>query len=162
MGVNASVEHQPALALEGAGAGVSMEWDLRGDAQALWSGLAQLAREDVVIGIGAPLLAAAGADMAGLQTYPRRVCGRHTLPATQHALWTLVLGPTPGAVFERAEQLKQALTPWLQLLRMWRAIVPFGRRPATVAERTVAMLVVSNLRIDPRVCLLYTSPSPRD
>ncbi len=115
MALDAHAEVQSALEVEGAAAGMSMEWDLRGDAQPLWATLSSLAREGVVIGVGAPLLQAVGAQVAGLLPYARLVHGRHALPETQHALWTLVLGAGPGVVFEQAEQLKQALSPFLRL-----------------------------------------------
>ena len=106
---------QAALAVEGAPAAMSIEWDLRGGAQALWTLLPSLAAPDVVLGLGEPLLQAAGAQVPGYAGFERLSHGRHTLPATPHALWTWVPGPSASAVFETAERLKRLLAPHLRV-----------------------------------------------
>ncbi len=106
---------QAAITVEGAPAAMSIEWDLRGDAAALWHLLPTLAAPDVVLGLGAPLLQAVAAQLPGYADYERLSHGRHTLPATPHALWTLIPGSSASAVFETAERLKQQLVPHLRV-----------------------------------------------
>jgi putative iron-dependent peroxidase len=106
---------QPALAAEGVPAAMSIEWDLRGDARALWSLLPALAADDVVIGLGQSLLLAVGAEVPGSAVFERLQHGRHTMPATPHALWTLVPGASSSAVFETADRLKRLLAPHLRV-----------------------------------------------
>ncbi len=106
---------QAALAIEGASAGMSLEWDLRGDPRALWEIVPALASEDAVIGVGAPLLAAMGAVLPGLEAFQALRVGRYTMPATQHALWVFVPGTDPGSVFEVAEQFARRLAPHARL-----------------------------------------------
>ncbi len=107
--------YQAALAIEGATCAMSIEWDLRGDAAALWPLLPGLADHGVVVGLGAPLLQAAGAVVPGYAALEHLAFGRHTLPATPHALWTLVPGANAGAVFEVAERLKAQLGAHLRI-----------------------------------------------
>lgn len=111
----AHAQAQAALAVEGAPAGMSIDWDLRGGARELWALLPGLAAPNVVLGLGAPLLQAAGAQVDGYAAFERLSHGRYTLPATPHALWTLVTGPHAGAVFETAERLKRELAPLLRV-----------------------------------------------
>ena len=106
---------QSALAAEGVSAAMSIEWDLRGPPQALWALLPGLAAPDVVLGLGEPLLQAVAAQVPGYAAYERLSHGRHTLPATPHALWTLVPGASASAVFETSERLKRQLAPHLRV-----------------------------------------------
>lgn len=106
---------QSALATEGAPSAMSLEWDLRGDAAALWPQLPGLVAEGVVVGLGAPLLQAMAAAVPGYQAFERLQHGRHTMPATPHALWTLVLGRNESEVFQRAEALKARLAAQLRV-----------------------------------------------
>ncbi len=106
---------QAAIGIEGAPSAMSLEWDLRGGAAALWTQLPSLVAEGVVVGLGAPLLDAAGATVPGFRSFERLQHGRHAMPATPHALWTLVLGASPGEVFQRAETLKQQLAAHLRV-----------------------------------------------
>lgn len=110
-----SSTHQAAIGIEGALSAMSLEWDLRGDAAALWAVLPGLVAEGVVVGLGGPLLDAVGAHVPGYRPFERLQQGRHTLPATPHALWTLALGASPGEVFQRAEALKQRLAAHLRV-----------------------------------------------
>ena len=99
---------QPALLRESPPCAVSMEWDLRGNPAALWAALATLEMDgaSLVVGLGAPLLSAGGASVPGYWPLEHLSHGRYTLPATPHALWTLVGAATPGAVFEAADALR--------------------------------------------------------
>ncbi len=106
---------QVAIGTEGAPAAMSIEWDLRGNAAALWQLLPELAAPDLVIGLGAPLLQAVSAQLPGYADYEHLSHGRHTLPATPHALWTLIPGASASAVFETAERLKRELAPHLRV-----------------------------------------------
>lgn len=100
---------QAAIGHEGVACGLSMEWDVQGSVQALWALLPALAADDVVIGLGAPLLQAAAAPVPGYAAFERLAGGRYTLPATPHALWTFIPGANPGVVFEVAERIKRQL-----------------------------------------------------
>lgn len=107
---------QPALGLEPPAA-MSLQWRSRGDAAALWRALQTLQQPEVVIGIGAPLAAAAGVVLPGLQAFSRLQRGRFTMPALQHDVWALVTGPEASTVFERADALRAALAPLAELAR---------------------------------------------
>ncbi len=96
---------QPAMAIEGACAAISMEWDLRGDPMALWNIVPDLADDRVVVGLGPGLLSNLHADVPGMIAFESLAKGRYTMPATPHALWLLVLGDTYGNAFEIAENL---------------------------------------------------------
>lgn len=100
-------------------AGASLEWDLRDDTDlaALWAMLAELDVLDVVVGLGAPLLAAMRANVPGYRSMREFKRGRYTMPSTPHALWTLVLGDSPGTVFERVERLKRKLGQHLRIVQ---------------------------------------------
>ncbi|WP_326541048.1 Dyp-type peroxidase [Pseudorhodoferax sp.] len=107
---------QPALGLEPPAA-MSLQWRSRGDAAALWRALQALAQPEVVIGIGAPLAAAAGVVLPGLQPFQRLQRGRFTMPALQQDVWALVTGPDASTVFERADALRTTLAPLAELAR---------------------------------------------
>lgn len=104
-----SPKQQAAIADDGAPCGLSMEWDIRTDAQALWTQMATLESAGIVVGYGAPLLRAAGADVPGYIDFQKLHAGRYSMPATPHALWIFMTGPNPGAVFEKAERVKRHL-----------------------------------------------------
>lgn len=97
-------------------AAVSLEWRHRGDPAALWRALQALHQPGAVIGVGAPLAAAVGADLPGLRAFGRLQRGRYTLPSTQLDVWALVPGPDAGKVFERADPLIAALAPFAELV----------------------------------------------
>lgn len=105
---------QPGLFVENAVAGYSLEWSLAGDAGRALTLLASLDPGDAVIGLGAPLIEAAGGQIAGLQPFSR-LEGRVTMPATQHAVWAFFAEDSPGAAFVRAELLDRTLHGPLQL-----------------------------------------------
>jgi len=77
---------QPALGAEPAAA-MSLQWRQRGDPVALWRALQALHQPGAVIGIGAPLAAAVGADLPGLRPFERLQRGRFALPATRLDVW---------------------------------------------------------------------------
>lgn len=106
---------QPALGAEPAAA-LSLEWRRRGDPAALWRALRALHRPELVIGVGAPLVAAVGALVPGLQPFQRLQRGRFTMPATQLDVWALVPAADAGQAFERAEPLVAALAPHAALV----------------------------------------------
>lgn len=112
----APLSFQPAI-LKDAAAGASIEWDLRQgtDVAALWRVLEGLASDELVVGLGAPLLAAMRAQVPGYRPMTAFQRGRYTMPSTPHALWTLVLGEAPGTVFEGVERLKRALGQHLHI-----------------------------------------------
>jgi hypothetical protein len=101
---------QVAMGIEGAECGMSMEWDIRGDAATLWNQLAALATDDVAIGVGAPLLEAAAIEVPNYIDFQLLGVGRYAMPATSHAVWTFITGPNPSAVFEVAERIKSQLS----------------------------------------------------
>ena len=115
---------QHALGAEPAAA-MSLEWRHRGDPEALWQRLGELALLQAVIGVGAPLVQAVGATLPGLHPFARLQRGRHTMPATQYDVWALVTGPDSGRVFEIAEQLQARLAP---LAHLAEATPMFGYR----------------------------------
>lgn len=113
-----TADRAPQRAIENDGvAGASIEWDLRGmeSAAPLWALLPGLASDDVVVGIGGPLLDAMRATVDGYRPFKRFTAGRYTMPSTQHALWTFISGRNASEVFEVAERLKRVLAPWLNV-----------------------------------------------
>ena len=106
---------QPALGAEPSAA-VSLEWRHRGDPAALWRAVQSLHEPGAVLGIGAPLAAAVGAELPGLRPFGRLQRGRFTMPATQQDLWALVPAHDAGQSFERADALIAALAPVAELV----------------------------------------------
>ena len=106
---------QPALGVEPSAA-VSLEWRHRGDPAALWRAVQSLHEPGAVLGIGAPLAAAVGAELPGLRPFGRLQRGRFTMPATQQDLWALVPAHDAGQSFERADALIAALAPVAELV----------------------------------------------
>lgn len=107
---------QPALGAEPPAA-MSLEWRQRGDPLALWRAVQALHQPGVVLGIGAPLAQAVGADVPGLRPFERLQRGRYTLPATQLDLWALVPGHDAGQVFDKADALINTLAPHAELVQ---------------------------------------------
>lgn len=106
---------QPALGGEPAAA-VSLQWRLRGDPVALWRALQALHQPGAVIGIGAPLAAAVGAELPGLRPFKRLQRGRFTMPATQLDVWALVPAHDASQGFDKADALIHALDPHAELV----------------------------------------------
>lgn len=99
---------QPGLFVENAMAGYSLEWTLSGNAGRALATLAALDPGGAVIGIGAPLVDAAGGQVPGLRAF-NRLEGRAVMPATQRAVWAFITDDSPSAAFQRAETLTAAL-----------------------------------------------------
>ncbi len=106
---------QPALGAEPAAA-VSLQWRQRGDPVALWRALQALHQPGAVIGIGAPLAAAVGADLPGLRPFERLQRGRFTMPATQLDVWALVPAHDASQAFDKADALIHALDAHAELV----------------------------------------------
>lgn len=106
---------QPALGAE-PGAAVSLQWRLRGDPVALWRTLQALHQPGAVIGIGAPLAAAVGAELPGLRPFERLQRGRYTMPATQLDVWALVPAHDASQAFDKADALIHALDAHAELV----------------------------------------------
>jgi hypothetical protein len=66
-------------------AAVSLEWRHRGDPAALWRCVQALHVPDAVIGIGAPLASAVGAQVSGLRAFQRLQRGRYTIRTCRRA-----------------------------------------------------------------------------
>jgi deferrochelatase/peroxidase EfeB len=76
-----------------------LEFRLLGDAQAALAALASLAvGDDVVIGVGQPLLQTAGKSIDGLKVFPELPATQASAPATQLDLWVWCRGGNAGAV----------------------------------------------------------------
>lgn len=106
---------QPALGAE-PHAAVSLQWRRRGDPVALWHKLQALHAPGAVIGIGAPLARAVGADVPGLRDFEPLRRGRYTMPATQFDLWALVPVHDAGQAFDQADALATLLAPQAELV----------------------------------------------
>jgi porphyrinogen peroxidase len=102
---------QSAIAVEDAANGLSIEWTLRGDAASAWNALRLLDARGAVVGLGAPLVSAVGADVPGLVAFSAFRSGVFTMPATQHHLWTFIPGSSASAVFDVADRLARVLGP---------------------------------------------------
>ena len=97
-------------------AAVTLQWRLRGDALALWRALQALHQPGAVIGIGASLVTAVGAQVPGLRAFERLQRGRYTMPATPLDVFALVPAHDPGQAFDNADALVQALDPHAELV----------------------------------------------
>ncbi len=76
--------------------------------------LARLATEvgdDLVIGLGAPLVMALGKQVTGLTGFPCMQGATIAIPATQAALWCWLKGDDPGVLLHRGHQLARLLAP---------------------------------------------------
>jgi putative iron-dependent peroxidase len=77
--------------------------------------LARLAEERIddgaAVGLGAPLLAAAGGAIAALRTFPAMAGRGVTIPSTQGALWIFFGGSDGGHVLQRARGVLARLGP---------------------------------------------------
>ena len=107
---------QPALGAEPQAA-MSLEWRHRGDPSALWRALQALHAPGVVLGVGAPLAAALGIELPGLQAFTALQRGRFSMPATQADVWLLATAHDTGQAFAQADAVVAALSPHAQLLR---------------------------------------------
>ena len=99
---------QSLILVEGVAAGFSLEFDIDGDPREGLRRLRERWPENVIAGVGAPLCEALGSPVPGLRPYTT-TAARATLPASQHALWALVIASAPGEAFERARSLEGTL-----------------------------------------------------
>ena len=63
----------------------------------------------VILGLGAPLLAAAERPIAGLRAFPALAGPGCAFPSTQGALWARLVGGDPGEALHNARRLRAAL-----------------------------------------------------
>jgi len=63
----------------------------------------------VILGLGAPLLAAAERPIAGLRAFPALAGPGCAFPSTQGALWARLVGGDPGEALHHARRLRAAL-----------------------------------------------------
>lgn len=81
-----------------------------GDAREALARVRELAADPaVILGLGAPLLAAAGRPLAGLRAFPALAGPGCAFPSTQGALWARLTGDDPGAALHGARALRAAL-----------------------------------------------------
>jgi putative iron-dependent peroxidase len=104
---------------------MSLEWRHRGDPAALWRAVQDLRMPQAVLGVGAGLVRAVGAEVAGQHPFSRLQRGRMSMPATQNDVWALVPGPDASAVFDLAQHLRGSLAPVAHLVE---ATPMFGHR----------------------------------
>ncbi len=103
---------QPGILAPIAAAGRFLALDLAPGAD-VPAALARLAEvrcdDDLVVGLGDPLVRATGASLAGLRAFPA-VCGPGVaFPSTQGSLWIHVRGADAGAILHRARVLLASL-----------------------------------------------------
>ena len=108
---------QAAMWIADAAAGYSLEWTLTGDASEALARLQELSLDGALVGLGRPLLEAAGASIPGLRIFEEKL-GQAHMPSTQAALWAYVLAPNAGEAFDRAEQLQNALLGMFHLVQV--------------------------------------------
>ncbi len=106
---------QPGVPRAHEAAGLSMEFDLAGEPAAARRALAGLAPGGSVVGLGAPLVAAMGGHVAGLESFAAIGTGP-VFPGTQRACWTFVSAADPSAAFDEARRLAGALAPALSMV----------------------------------------------
>jgi putative iron-dependent peroxidase len=76
--------------------------------------LPQVDGQNLIVGIGAPLVIALGRDIWGLRAFPQLDAAVEN-PSTQHALWLWLRGNERGDLLLQAQALEQALAPALRL-----------------------------------------------
>ena len=69
----------------------------------------RLAPAGTVVGVGAPLALAAGAEVPGLRPLPALAGPGCAIPSTQAALWAFLGGADPSNVHDRARDLRALL-----------------------------------------------------
>jgi len=82
--------------------------DLRGALQAL---SALVDGKECVAGLGASLVALAGASVPGLRSFPALQSTRLTIPSTPADLWLWLRGEDAGELFHRSRRIEAALAP---------------------------------------------------
>lgn len=68
-----------------------------------------------VVGLGAPLMAALGVEIAGLHGFPALVGPGGAVPSTQGAIWIHVRGDDPSMIFDRSASIVAVLAPAFDL-----------------------------------------------
>jgi putative iron-dependent peroxidase len=108
---------QPGIAAPVPPCGHLLSWGLGAAApRALRAALARLPVDaGLVVGLGAPLAAALGAEIPGLHPFPDLSRPGAPVPAAQGALWAFVRAGSPGAAFSRLRRLAVALPSGLTL-----------------------------------------------
>ncbi|MGE8111075.1 Dyp-type peroxidase [Pseudomonas sp. NPDC086566] len=76
--------------------------------------LPQVDGQNLILGVGAPLVKALGRDVPGLRAFPQLDAAVEN-PSTQHALWLWLRGNERGDLLLQAQALEQALAPALHL-----------------------------------------------
>lgn len=76
--------------------------------------LPQVDGQNLILGIGAPLVKALGRDIPGLRVFPQLDAAVEN-PSTQHALWLWLRGNERGDLLLKAQTLEHALAPALRL-----------------------------------------------
>ncbi len=76
--------------------------------------LPQVDGQNLILGIGAPLVKGLGRDVPGLRAFPQLDAAVEN-PSTQHALWLWLRGNERGDLLLQAQALEQALAPALRL-----------------------------------------------
>ncbi|WP_060507072.1 Dyp-type peroxidase [Pseudomonas sp. NBRC 111124] len=70
--------------------------------------------QNLIVGIGAPLVRALGRDIPGLRAFPQLDAAVEN-PSTQHALWLWLRGNERGDLLLQAQALEQVLAPAMRL-----------------------------------------------
>ena len=70
--------------------------------------------QNLIVGIGAPLVKALGRDIPGLRAFPQLDAAVEN-PSTQHALWLWLRGNERGDLLLQAHALEQVLAPAMRL-----------------------------------------------
>ena len=70
---------------------------------------------DLILGLGAPLVAGVGRSLDGLRAFPALAGPGCAFPSTQGALWARLSGGDPGVLLHRARELRASLGDALRL-----------------------------------------------
>lgn len=71
--------------------------------------------DEVVVGIGMPLVSALGAKIPGLRDFPVHSGAAVAVPSTPSALWCWLRGADPGVLLHRGRIIRKALSPAFRL-----------------------------------------------
>lgn len=77
--------------------------------------LSQAVGQQLIVGVGAPLVKALGRQVPGLRAFPQLDAAVEN-PSTQHALWLWLRGEERGELLLRGQALEQLLAPALSLV----------------------------------------------
>lgn len=88
------------------------------DLPAALDNLARIADGDqVVVGLGQPLILTLGRQIEGLRAFPALRNADIDIPSTQHALWCWLRGEDRGELLHRTREFEAALAPALRLVQ---------------------------------------------